>query len=122
VQSPGTADAPREVAVEETVNLQIIDPEGTQLGALTVVPGETLTFEVTNTAGFEHNFIIGPAEALESNSTAGLPGTPNFVEGTETFEWQVPEDAAELEGLQFACTILGHYETMHGDLVVQEGE
>ena len=122
VGSPGTADAPRGIAVEETANVQILDAEGMELGALTVVPGEFLTFDVTNTAGFEHNFIIGPAEALESNATADLPGTPNFVEGTETFEWEVPEDPAELEGLQFACTVPGHYEPMHGDIVVQEGE
>jgi len=122
VESPGTADAPREVALEETANLQIIDSQGTQLNALTVVPGETLTFEVTNTAGLEHNFFIGPADALESDATADLPGIPTFTEGTETFEWQVPEDAPALEGLQFACTVRGHYEPMHGDLVVQEGE
>ncbi|MDQ3554002.1 MAG: c-type cytochrome [Chloroflexota bacterium] len=124
VESPGTAEAPREIAVEETASLEILAAEeGTPLTALAVVPGEFLTFDVTNTAGnIEHNFIIGPAEALESNSTADLPGTPNFTEGTETFEWQVPEDPAELEGFQFACTVPGHYEPMHGDLIVQEGE
>ena len=122
VESPGTADAPRQIAVEETAELRIVDAEGTELSALAVVPGESLVFEVTNTAPFDHNFIIGPAEALEENSTADLPGTPNFTEGTETFEWQVPEDAAELEGFQFACTVPGHYEPMHGDLIVQEGE
>ncbi len=122
VESPGTAEAPREVAVEETADLQILDAEGMELSALTVVPGEFLTFAVTNTANFEHNFIIGPAEALEENSIADLPGTPNFTEGTETFEWQVPEDPAALEGFQFACTVPGHYEPMHGDLIVQEGE
>lgn len=122
VESPGTEGSPREISVEETEDVQILDAEGAQLTALTVVPGEFLTFEVANTAGFEHNFIIGPAEALEANSTSGLAGTPTFTEGTETFEWQVPEDAAELEGFQFACTVPGHYEPMHGDLVVQEGE
>lgn len=123
VESPGTAEAPREVAVEETANLQILDAEGTELSALSVVPGESITFAVTNTAGnLEHNFIIGPAEALEENSTADLPGTPTFPEGTETFEWRVPEDPAELEGFQFACTVPGHYEPMHGDLIVQEEE
>ena len=122
VESPGTEDSPREISVEETEDVQILDAEGAQLTALTVVPGEFLTFEVANTAGFEHNFFIGPADALESDATADLPGIPTFTEGTETFEWQVPEDPAELEGLQFACTVLGHYEPMHGDLVVQEGE
>jgi len=122
VESPGTAEAPREVAVEETANLQILDAEGTKLNALTVVPGESLVFEVTNTAGSDHNFIIGPAEALEESAIAGLPGTPTFPEGTETFEWQVPEDAAALEGFQFACTVPGHYEPMHGALIVQEEE
>ncbi len=122
VESPGTAGDPRGVEVVETATTEIFDSEGLQVSAITVVPGEVVRFQVVNEAPFEHNFFVGPPEALQENATAGLPGVGTFEEGTETFEWEVPEDPAELEGLQFACTVPGHYEPMHGDIVVQEGE
>ena len=117
IESPGTAEAPRVIELVETAALSIQDAAGAPVSALPVVAGEVVQFEVTNEAGFAHNLFVGPAEALESNATSGLPGVGDFVEGTMSFGWEVPADAT---GLQFACTIPGHYAPMHGDIVVQE--
>lgn len=119
VASPGTPDSPRKIAVDLTSSLTITDPDGNQLSSIAVKPGETVEFEVTNTAGFDHNFWIGPEEEL-STTTGNLtdaPGVPEFADGTQTFTWTVPTDAS---GLQFACTVPGHYGTMHGDIVIQQ--
>jgi uncharacterized cupredoxin-like copper-binding protein/mono/diheme cytochrome c family protein len=119
IESPGTPDAPRVIAVDLTSSLTITDPDGTVLDAIAVKAGETIEFQVTNSAGFSHNFWVGPEQEL-STTTGNLtdaPGVPEFAEGTQTFTWTVPADAS---GLQFACTVPGHYATMHGDIVVQE--
>ncbi len=121
IEDPGTAEAPRAIAVDLTGSLSITDAEGAPLPSIAVVAGETVEFQVTNTAGFGHNFFIGPEEEL--STTAGdlpdAPGVPEFSEGTQTFTWTVPEDGS---GLQFACTVPGHYGSMHGDIVIQDQE
>ena len=43
-------------------------------------------------------------------------GIPAWTEGVQTYTWTVPESGAE--GLQFACTVPGHYTPMHGDIVI----
>ncbi|MBA2555954.1 MAG: c-type cytochrome [Chloroflexi bacterium] len=117
IEVPGTEESPRVIAVEETANVQITDPEGNQLAAIAVQEGETVTFEVTNTSGeVPHNFYIGPPEQLEGNQVEELPGVPEFTEGTQTFTYTV-EAATDAE-LEFACTVLGHYPTMHGAIQV----
>lgn len=114
VTSPGTAANPRVIAVAETGSLSITDANGTALSQITVVPDEVVQFQVTNSANFDHNFYIGTADQLSTNAVSGLPGVPVFITGTQNFTWTVPSDVS---GLQFACTVLGHYQNMHGDLV-----
>ena len=61
-------------------------PTGSTVEHIPVKAGETVQFEVTNTAGFGHNFYIGPEEVL-STVTGNIPdgnGIPEFTEGTET--------------------------------------
>ncbi len=119
IESPGTPDAPRKVALDLTGSITITDPDGNAVPSIAVQAGETIEFEVTNTAGFTHNFFIGPESEL-STTTGDLPdapGIPEFTEGTQTLTWTVPQDAT---GLQFACTVPGHYPTMHGDFVIKE--
>jgi mono/diheme cytochrome c family protein/uncharacterized cupredoxin-like copper-binding protein len=120
IASPGTADSPRPIEVVETADLKITDPEGQQLSAIDVVAGETVKFTVANEAGFEHDFYVGTAEALEANRTGELEGIPNFTEGTKEFTWTVPTDTGAQ--LEFACTIAGHYGSMHGAIRIQAGE
>jgi mono/diheme cytochrome c family protein/uncharacterized cupredoxin-like copper-binding protein len=118
VDNPGTAETPRDITVQETADLRITDPEGAQLGSITVKQGETVRFVVENTAGFDHNFKIGTAEELAAaGAEVDLPGTPVFVEGTEEYVWEVPADAT---ALQYACTVPGHYDSMHGDFQIVE--
>jgi mono/diheme cytochrome c family protein len=116
VENPGTAEQPRVIALIETADLTIVDESGARVTQIAVQPGETISFEITNEAGFAHNFFIGPAEALEGNQTQGLPGVPDFDSGTQSFIYEVGDE----EAVQFACTVPGHYPGMHGDLVPVE--
>jgi plastocyanin len=119
VASPGTAANPRVVAVDETAGVTITDPSGNKLSSIAVVPGETVKFQVTNTAGFDHNFYVGAAPLLVANNVTNLPGVPAFPSGTKEFTYTVPQ--TDDGTLQFACTLLGHYETMHGKVELQAG-
>ncbi len=112
--SPAAGDG-ETIALSETPSLQILQ-DGEQVTELALAEGQTYTFEVTNEGGLEHNFYIGPAEQLQSNDVAELPGIPNFLEGTQSFEYTA---TAETAGLEFACTVPGHYEPMHGSLVIE---
>jgi hypothetical protein len=100
--------------LEETADLRILQG-GAQVTQLDVTAGQTYTFRITNTAGFEHNFYIGPAEALEANQTEGLVGVGSFTEGTREFQFRFSDPSVQL---QFACTVPGHYQLMHGDFVI----
>ena len=119
ITDPGTVDAPRAIDVDLTKDLTITNEDGSKVSSIAVVAGETVQFEVTNTAGFGHNFFIGPEEVL-SKASGNIPdgnGIPEFTEGTETLTWTVPAD--DTEDLQFACTVPGHYASMHGIFVIQ---
>ncbi len=80
------------------------------------MPGETIEFIVDNTAGFDHNFFIGEAAALQVPFGETEAGIPTWQSGEQSYIWTVPESGAE--GLQFACTVPGHYTPMHGDIVI----
>jgi uncharacterized cupredoxin-like copper-binding protein len=112
--SPAAGDG-ETIALSETPSLQILR-DGEQVTELALAEGQSYTFEVTNEGGLEHNFYIGPAEQLQSNDVAELPGIPNFLEGTQSFEYTATTETA---GLEFACTVPGHYEPMHGSLVIE---
>jgi len=114
----GTTDEPRVIIVNATAELRFVDPDGRQLTSIDLEAGETVQFDVTNTAGFDHNFYIGTAEELQVPGTTTPVGIPNWTEGQKTLVWTVPEDAGGTP-LQFACTVPGHYPTMNVDLVVQ---
>jgi hypothetical protein len=114
-QSPGGSPSGNTIELEETGDLRILQ-DGEPVTELQVKTGETYTFKVTNSAGFTHDFYIGTAEALEANQTSDLEGIPEFASGTKEFEWTAPAAGTQL---QFACTVPGHYQPMHGDLVIQ---
>jgi uncharacterized cupredoxin-like copper-binding protein len=109
--SPGTGNI---FELEETADLQI-KQAGQKVTQLQVKAGQSYTFRITNSANFAHDFYIGTAQDLQSSNTQNLKGVPQFTSGTKEFEYTVPASGS----LQFACTVPGHYATMHGDLVIQ---
>jgi hypothetical protein len=112
----GSSDAPRVVRLEATSSLQFTDESGAVVSQLAVVPGETIEFVVNNSAGFDHNFWIGTPDVLSVPNAETDVGIPTWQSGEQTVTWTVPEDGG---ALQFACTVPGHYTTMHADIVIQ---
>jgi hypothetical protein len=105
---------PRSIEFEETAQLQILQ-DGQPVTAIAVTPGEQIRFEVTNTAGFDHNFFIGPPSQLAAGHVAGLVGLPTSSDAeTRALDWTVPPDVSTL---QFACTLRGHYPSMNGSFL-----
>jgi uncharacterized cupredoxin-like copper-binding protein len=119
IDQPGTADNPRVIKLDETASLTITDPAGNKVTSIAVAPGETVNFEVTNSAGYDHNFYIGSPADLEGNNVANAVGVPAFASGTKTVTYTVPESISS--PLEFACTLPGHYATMHGEITLQGG-
>jgi mono/diheme cytochrome c family protein/uncharacterized cupredoxin-like copper-binding protein len=118
VTNPGTADNPRVIEIHATASLTWVDASGTQISQIAVVPGEIVTFHVVNDAGFNHNFHIGSAPDLSAaTETTDLPGIPPWPSGEQDFTWTVENTPDQP---QFACTLAGHYTTMHGDFVLQQ--
>jgi hypothetical protein len=112
--SGGTADAPRVIKLEATADLHFRDEAGNVVSQIDVVAGETIQFEIDNTAGFDHNFWIGTPDVLSVPNATTDTGIPTWQSGVQTLTW-----TAAGEGLQFACTVPGHYSTMQGSIVVQ---
>jgi uncharacterized cupredoxin-like copper-binding protein len=109
--SPGASGGAGEVIeLEETADLHITQNRA-PVQSIAVTPGETVTFKVTNTAGFDHDFFIGPPDKLSANDVEGLEGIPTFTSGTQEFTFTIP---SEVTNLEFACTLPGHYPSMHG--------
>jgi uncharacterized cupredoxin-like copper-binding protein len=121
--SPSTSGSPSAsgsatanvIQLEETSSLQITQ-NGQPLSQLQLTVGQTYTFQINNTAGFTHDFYLGPPDKLSGNDTTGLPGVPVNENGVQEFTWTVTPDASTW---QFACTVPGHYNNMHGSLVLQ---
>jgi len=112
----GSTDEPRQIFIEATSSIQFVDENGNQLTQIDAVEGETIEFVIDNTAGFDHNFYIGPQDVLSQPSATTPLGIPTWQIGVETLTWTVePGD----QPLQFACTVPGHYPTMNADIVIQ---
>lgn len=111
----GPPDGPVTIKMDATATLQFTDENGAPVSELDLVEGQTVEFVIDNTAGFDHNFYIGPEALLSTPSTRTDVGIPDWPSGEQTLTWTV--EAGETP-LQFACTLPGHYTTMHGDIVI----
>jgi mono/diheme cytochrome c family protein len=111
--SGGTPEEPRVIALQATADLRFKDEAGNVVTQIVVAPGETVQFDIDNTAGFDHNFYIGTPEELSVPNGTTEVGIPAWQSGVQSLTW-----TAEGEGLQFACTVPGHYSTMSGNIVV----
>lgn len=117
VDNPGTVDSPRVIEIRAAENIQWVDPvSGERITAISVVAGETIEIHVINETQIPHNFHIGSADELSTAPEQNdLPGVDTFTGSTQTFTYtfdNVPDQP------QFACTVPGHYQTMHGDFLV----
>jgi len=101
------------IALDLTADLKI-EQDGQQVSSLPVTQGETYTFKITNTAGFEHDFYIGSDSDLSAGA-AGLAGIPGWSDATREFQYTF-ESA---DPLAFGCTIPGHYALMKGVFDIQ---
>jgi uncharacterized cupredoxin-like copper-binding protein len=101
----------RVIELVATGALQFTDPAGNQVRDIPVTPGETITFRIDNTAGFDHNFYIGTDEQLIAPSATTEVGIPTWQTGVQELTWVVP---ADISGLKFGCTVPGHYALMQG--------
>lgn len=115
IDEPGTAEAPRVVPLQANAALQFTDPDGVVLTNIPVKAGEVVRFEVDNTAGYSHNFLIGTDDALLADDRANLVGIPDWESGVQTFEWTVPTEGE----LKFGCTVPGHYALMQGTFSIE---
>ena len=116
--APVDAEAePRVVELQADGALRFTDTSGQPLTDIAVTPGETISFEVENTAGFAHNFWIGTDEELIVMNGSTDTGVPDFTTGVEVVEWVVPDDVSNLK---FGCTVPGHYTLMQGTFSVGE--
>jgi uncharacterized cupredoxin-like copper-binding protein len=112
--TPAGSGSANVIELEETSSLQILQ-NGQPVTNLNVVPGQTYTFRVNNTAGFSHDLYLGPPDKLQSGDVTGLPGVPENSNGVQEFTWTADASAT---GWQFACTVPGHYTNMHGTLTL----
>jgi plastocyanin len=99
------------VKIEETAALKMVP------ATVDIPAGKKVCFEVTNTAGFTHNFYVGPQSDIDArNKTASVVGTPDFSSGTQIVEF-TPSGSGPFE---YACWIAGHLEAgMKGAITVQ---
>jgi mono/diheme cytochrome c family protein len=119
VTSPGTAEHPRVIELHATEQLKWVDASGTPVSQLAVVAGEVIEFHLVNDSqAVPHNFhIAGAADLSTAAQDNSLPGVQTFTgaNGPQAFTFTV---ANLPQQPQFACTVSGHYTTMHGDLVL----
>ena len=117
IASPGTADNPRVIEIQATDQIRFVDPQtGQQLTSLSAVQGETVEFHIINDSQVPHNFHIGSAADLQSAPEHNdLPGVDTFSQATQTFTYTFDSPTDQP---QFACTVPGHYSTMHGDILI----
>ena len=116
ISSPGTPASPRVIEIHASPNLAWVDANNQPLSAISVVPGETVQFHVVNETPIGHNFHVAAASDLSSAPEHNdLPGVDTFTNTTQDVTYAVP--TALPDQPQFACTVPGHYQTMHGDLL-----
>jgi uncharacterized cupredoxin-like copper-binding protein len=113
--APSGSAAGNVIQLTETADLRITDSSGNTVTSITVQKGQTYTFQITNTAGFAHDFYIGTPDDLKAANTGNLKGLDQFVSGTQSFTYTF--DSAGPVG--FGCTLPGHYQSMNGLFVIQ---
>ena len=117
------AQATRTIAI--TMNATTFTP-----AAVTVKPGETVRFLLTNTAGGDHEFVLGDTATQLAHRAA----MPAMMHGAMSMEHDEPNGITVHRGetraftwtfagagtLEYDCNIPGHFEAgMHGVVTVK---
>ena len=108
--------APANVIELEIPEMRIAEfrQEGQLVESIPVVAGQEYLFRIRN-AKYDHNFFIGKAEDLAARQYDRLVGMPLWSSGTKEVRYTFKAG----DQLLFACTLSGHYGTMHGEFVVE---
>lgn len=103
---------PRVITLEANDQLKFVP------AAVTVKTGETITFRVVNKGAAEHEFMVGPTQAVFED---GAEGTAE-IEGIEKGETKELTYAFAQGGeYAFACHEVGHFEAgMVGSIAVTQ--
>lgn len=101
---------PRVITLEANDQLKFVP------ATITVKAGETITFRVANTGAVEHEFMVGPKQAVLED---GEEGTAE-IEGIEKGQTkELTFTFAEGGEYAFACHELGHFEAgMVGSIAI----
>jgi uncharacterized cupredoxin-like copper-binding protein len=91
-----------------------IEQAGQQVASITVKKGETYTFRITNSAGFDHDFHIATDAELTGGGHEHMAGLMPFSSGTQEFTYTFDTDGP----LAFGCTVPGHYSVMKGTFTI----
>lgn len=108
--TPGCSPDARLIKIVETAAIEMV-PD-----AFIVRRGETVCFEVTNTAGSAHTFYVGPAADVEARrQSERVAGIAEFSAGTRGLEYTFEGDGP----FAYACWIPGHLEAgMKGEVIL----
>lgn len=114
--APATPAAPPANLIELHAAKLKLTMGGQPAETITVKAGEPYTFRLVIDEPRDHNLYIGSADDLSHQRVEALVGVallsgPGSAEFTTTFEAG--------QTVQFACTLAGHYGTMHGDIIVE---
>jgi uncharacterized cupredoxin-like copper-binding protein len=115
--APSTASATRTVHI--TIHFSHFD-----LPSLTVHPGESVRFVITNTDPIDHEFIVGDGDVQlrHENGTEpshGLRPGEVSVPARTTQETTYTFPAMPVTTMEFACHLPGHYAYgMHGPVTI----
>jgi uncharacterized cupredoxin-like copper-binding protein len=113
---------------DRTVEIRQGDPFRFEPTTLSVKPGETVTFTVTNTGSQLHEFVIGDGGVQDDHDkemkdmgsgSMKMADTPNALDldpgETKTLTWTFPAKGTVI----FGCHVPGHYEGgMKGTITV----
>ena len=114
-EAPAAGGEARVIQMQADGALRFTDADGQPLADIPVTPGEVITFQIDNTAGFGHNFYIGTDQELSVPAATTEVGLPDWSTGVQELEWVVPDDITDLK---FGCTVPGHYTLMQGTFSV----
>lgn len=109
---PGATIVDLQIPEARTSVFQI---DGKTVASITVKPGVPYVFRIASPGYWDHNFFIGAAEDLAGQEYSRLHGVHLWSAGERIVVYTFQPS----EQVQFACTLAGHYGSMHGDFVIE---